>query len=177
LSGQLIINFRKVRNPKTLMKVNLGMDITEIVINSIESIIAKHQGATLEQINDELIMRGLELGFLDILSKTFSDLTPLLMQEFDYDEKTEIFNVKKRGFRSHVDIHLRIKYYLTSYLTRCERQGIDAHFDDIIREIIPSLRNGATPENQSILSVLEDIAERYGNDCWRLKTEEKNLFR
>ncbi|MDR3111103.1 MAG: hypothetical protein LBU65_15655 [Planctomycetaceae bacterium] len=53
LSGQLIINFRKVRNPKTLMKVNLGMDITEIVINSIESIIAKHQGATLEQINAE----------------------------------------------------------------------------------------------------------------------------
>jgi DNA modification methylase len=171
LSGQLIINFRKVRNPRTIMKANLGMDITDIVINSIESIIAKNQGATLEQINDELIVKGLELGFLDILSKAFPDLTPLLIQEFDYDEKTEIFNVKKRGFRSHIDVHLRIKYYLTSYLIRCERQGKEAHFDDIIREVMPSLKNGSTPKNQTIESVLHDIAQKVGQDCWRLKKD------
>jgi DNA modification methylase len=176
LSGQLIINFRKVRNPKTLMKANLGMDITAIIINSIESIIAKNQGATLEQINDELIVRGLELGFLDILAKEYSDLKPLLMQEFDYDSQRDVFNVKKRGFRSHVDIHLRISYFLTSFLTRCECQGKVAHFDDIIREVMPSLKNGATPEDQTILSVLEDIAVRVGEDGWRLKGKEQDLF-
>ncbi|GHT22635.1 hypothetical protein FACS189419_05470 [Planctomycetales bacterium] len=169
LSGQLIINFRKVRNPRTIMKANLGMDITDIVINSIESIIAKNQGATLEQINDELIVKGLELGFLDILSKAFPNLTPLLMQEFDYDSATEIFNVKKRGFRSHVDIHLRIKYYLMSLLNRNERLNKESHFSDIVLEILPSLKNGTTPENQTILSVLEDIGEKVGTDCWKLK--------
>jgi DNA modification methylase len=169
LSGQLIINFRKVRNPRTIMKANLGMDITDIVINSIESIIAKHQGATLEQINDELIIKGLELGFLDILSKAFPDLTPLLMQEFDYDTETEIFSVKKRGFRSHIDVNLRIKYYLTSLLNRNERLNKESHFSDIVLEILPSLRNGSTPDNQTIESVLHDIAEMVGTDCWRLK--------
>ncbi|MFM6277669.1 MAG: hypothetical protein ACKN9K_04955, partial [Dolichospermum sp.] len=58
LSGQLIINFRKVRSPKAIMKANLGMDIAEIVIQTIEGIIAKNDGATLEQINDELIIKG-----------------------------------------------------------------------------------------------------------------------
>src|SRR6202035_2576746 len=58
ISGQLIINFRKVRNPKAIMKANLGMNITEIVLQTIEGIIAKNNGATLEQINDELIIKG-----------------------------------------------------------------------------------------------------------------------
>ncbi|MBU1631237.1 MAG: type I restriction enzyme HsdR N-terminal domain-containing protein, partial [Candidatus Omnitrophica bacterium] len=69
LSGQLIINFRKVRNPKAIMKANLGMNIAEIIMQTIEGIIAKNSGATLEQINDELIIKGLELGFLDLLKK------------------------------------------------------------------------------------------------------------
>ena len=36
-----------------------------------------YDGATLEQINDELVIRGLELGFLDVLAKEYKDLTPL----------------------------------------------------------------------------------------------------
>ncbi|MDR1758250.1 MAG: type I restriction enzyme HsdR N-terminal domain-containing protein, partial [Bacteroidales bacterium] len=93
LSGQLIINFRKVRNPKAILKANLGMDISEIVMQTIEGIIAKNNGATLEQINDELILKGLELGFLDLLKKEYSDLTPLLMNSFDYDADAEIFTI------------------------------------------------------------------------------------
>ena len=69
LSGQLIINFRKVRNPKTILRANLGMNMSEILIQTTEGIIAKNNGATLEQINDELIIKGLELGFLDLLKK------------------------------------------------------------------------------------------------------------
>src|SRR5262249_17715144 len=73
LRGQLIINFKKVKNPKAIMKVSLGADIADIVIQSIEGIIAKNHGATIEEINDELIIKGLELGFLDILSKEYQD--------------------------------------------------------------------------------------------------------
>ena len=69
LSGQLIINFRKVRKPRFIMKANLGMKITDIIMQTIEGIIAKNNGASLEQINDELIIKGLELGFLDLLKK------------------------------------------------------------------------------------------------------------
>lgn len=171
LSGQLIINFRKVKNPRAIMKANLGMDIADIVMQTIEGIIAKNHGATLEQINDELIIKGLELGFLDLLKKQYSDLTPILLDNFDYDENTEIFKIKTEArFTTHVDVRLRIRYYLISYLRRSEREGKLVHFDDIIYAIIPLLKNGSTPENQTVLNVLEDIAERVGEDSWKLKT-------
>ena len=178
LSGQLIINFRKVRNPKAILTANLGMNITSIVMQTIEGIIAKNHGATLEQINDELIIKGLELGFLDLLKKEYSDLTPLLINDFDYNEATETFNLRKDSkFKTHVDIQLRIRYYLISYLRRMERENKTPHFDELILYIIPLLKNGTTPENQTVLKVLEDIGERVGQDSWQLKNErQKTLF-
>lgn len=178
LSGQLIINFRKVRNPKAILRANLGMDIAEIVMQTVEGIIAKNNGATLEQINDELIIKGLELGFLDLLKKEYTDLTPILLDNFDYNETTEEFTIKKdTKFRTHIDVRLRIKYYLISYLRRMERANKPPHFDQIILEILPLLKNGTTPENQTVLNVLEDIAERVGQDSWRLKREgQATLF-
>lgn len=178
LSGQLIINFRKVRNPRSIMKANLGMDIAVIVIATIEGIIAKNNGATLEQINDELIIKGLELGFLDLLKKEYSDLTPILMSSFDYDEKTDLFTIQKNTkFKSHIDVRLRIRYYLLSYLRRMERENKSPHFDEIVLNILPLLKNGITPEAQTILNVLEDIGEHMGHDSWRLKKEgQTRLF-
>lgn len=178
LSGQLIINFRKVSNPKAILKAHVGLNIAEIVFQTIEGIIAKNDGATLEQINDELIIKGLELGFLDLLKKEYTDLTPLLLENFDYDETTELYSIKKNTkFRTHVDIRLRVKYYLLSYLRRMERESKTPHFDEIILYIIPLLKNGITPESQTVLGVLEDIAEHVGEDCWRLKREgQTTLF-
>lgn len=178
LSGQLIINFRKVRNPRAIMKANLGLDIAEIVMQTIEGIIAKYNGATLEQINDELIIKGLELGFLDLLKKEYTDLTPILLDKFDYDETTEQFSIRKNTkFATHIDVRLRIKYYLISYLRRMERENKIPHFDEIVLAILPLLKNGTTPESQTISNVLEDIAEREGQDGWRLKKEgQTTLF-
>jgi len=172
LSGQLIINFRKVRNPRAIMKANLGLDIAEIVMQTIEGIIAKYNGATLEQINDELIIKGLELGFLDLLKKEYTDLTPILLDKFDYDETSEQFTIRKNTkFATHIDARLRIKYYLISYLRRMDRENKSPHFDEIVLAILPLLKNGTTPESQTILNVLEDIAEHLGQDSWRLKRE------
>jgi len=174
LSGQLIINFRKVRNPRAVLKANLGMDIGEIVIQTIEGIIAKDDGATLEQINDELIIKGLELGFLDLLKKEYTDLSPLLLDKFDYDKNTERYTIKKdTKFQTHIDVKLRIRYYLISYLRRMERRMERENkiptFNDIVFSILPLLKNGITPEHQTILNVLEGIAERIGDDGWKLK--------
>lgn len=177
LSGQLIINFRKVRKPKYMMKANLGMEIRDIVMQTIEGIIAKNNGATLEQINDELIIKGLELGFLDLLKKEYSDLTPILLDTFDYDNKTELFTLKtNKQFATHIDLNLRIRYYLISYLRRMERQNQIATFDEIILNIMPLLKNGITPEEQNIENVLKDIAYRSG-EGWKLKVgKQEQLF-
>lgn len=178
LSGQLIINFRKVRNPRAILRANLGMDIYEIIIQTIEAIIAINDYATLEQINDELIVKGLELGFLDLLKKEYADLTPLLLDNFDYDEENEMFTLKSNTkFQTKIDDKLRIRYYLISYLRRNERQNIFPSFDEIVLAILPLLKNGLTPKNQTILSVLEDIGEHIGKERWRLKRDgQRTLF-
>ncbi|MBK1694322.1 DNA methylase [Chromatium weissei] len=176
LSGQLIINFRKVRKPKYIMKASLGIDTGEIVMQTIEGVIAKYHGATLEQINDELIIKGLEMGFLDLLKKEYSDLTPLLLDMFDYDKETELFSIKQnKQFKTHVDLKLRVRYYLMSYLRRMEIEKKTAEFDEIVLAIMPLLKNGTTPETQTILSVLEDIAYRVVGG-WRLKEKGQASF-
>jgi hypothetical protein len=153
------------------------MDIGEIVLQTIEGIIAKDGGATLEQINDELIIKGLELGFLDLLKKEYTDLTPVLRDNFDYDAEKETYKLKKdTKFQTRIDVKLRIKYYLISYLRRMERENKTAAFNEIVLNILPLLKNGITPEHQTILSVLEDIGERVGADSWRLRPKRLSLF-
>ena len=170
LHGQLIINFKKVKSPKAIQKIKLGADIYDIVINTIEAEIAKEDGATLEQINDALIIQGLELGFLDILSKEYKDLTEILMNHFDFEEETKKFFIRKnQKFKTKIPVAVRIRYFLISYLRRKELEGESPHFDDIILDIMPLLKNGDTPKNQTILKVLEEIAVRVGNDRWKLK--------
>jgi len=171
LSGQLIINFRKVRNPRAIMNANIGMNISEIIMQTIEGIIAKNDGATIEQINDEIVIKGMELSFLDLLAKEYSDLTPILKESFDYNPVTELYTIRKGSkFTSHVSIELRIKYYLTIYLRRVARDEKKyPTFDEIIFHILPLLKNGDTPEDQTVLNVLESIADRVEGNRWQLK--------
>jgi adenine-specific DNA methylase len=178
LSGQLIINFRKVRNPRTIGSVALGAPVMDIVMETIESVIAMYHGATVEQINDELVIRGLELGFLDVLAKEYADLTPLLMQQFDYDEQTKKYNIcADRRFKSHIPLEMRVRYFIVSYLRRLELRGEHPTFDDVVLNIMPLLKNGVTPERQTIRSVLERVADHVGKDRWRLiRTGQGELF-
>jgi 16S rRNA G966 N2-methylase RsmD len=178
LSGQLIINFRKAKTPEVIQKIALGADIFTIIIETIESVIAKDDGAALEEINDELIIKGLELGFLDVLSREYNDLTAILEQHFDFDSQTEKFHIRKnKTFKTHIDIHLRIRYFLISYLKRKKLEKAHPTTDQIILDIMPLLKNGTTPENQTILNVLEQIAYRITEDRWELNTSQQlNLF-
>ncbi len=177
LSGQLIINFKKVQNPKSIMKVEIGSDITDLIIENIEGVIAKHDGATIEEINDEIVIKGLELGFLDLLSKKYSDLTPLLRDAFEFSSKDEKYHLPTNSkFKASIPLEVRVKYYLLSYLRRMLHQKIDPNLDDIILAVMPLLKNGKTPENQTILKVLEDVAVRVGKDKWRIQEKKQHFF-
>ena len=117
-------------------------------------------------------------SWLDLLKKEYSDLTPLLMDMFDYDSETQKFKIRPNlKFRTNIDIKLRIRYYLYSFLRRMEIEKKNPTFDEIIFNIMPLLKNGKTPEHQTILSVLKDIGEHIGEDKWQLKNEQQlNLF-
>ncbi len=152
------------------MKADIGADITDLIIQSIEGVIAANDGATVEEINNELVVRGLELGFLDVLSKKYQDITPFLSANFDYEKDSEKYRLKKNAkFKAHIPLELRVKYYIISMLRRSAREKVNPHFDDIVLEIMPLLQNGVTPDNQTILSVLEEIADRVGEDNWKLR--------
>ncbi len=177
LSGQLIINFKKVKTPQAIQKTKLGAEIYEIIIETIESVIAENDGASLEQINDRLIMTGLELGFLDILSKEYKNLSPILNDNFDYHPDTETFQiVENKGFKTNIPLNLRIRYFLLSHLKRKENEKINPTTDEIILDIMPLLKNGITPENQTILKVLERVASRIGGNKWKIKRDVQTLF-
>lgn len=176
LSGQLIINFKKVRTPKAIMKAHLGMKMADVVMQTIEGVIANNDGATIEQINDELIVKGLELGFLDLLKKEYSDLTPILKKNFDFDVNTQKYQIRKnQSFTTHIDVNMRIRYFLKSFLVRMAKKSKKVTFDDIIMNVMPLLTNGTTPENQTVLKVLEDIGQRSGDNYWTLKNNNKQL--
>ncbi len=178
LSGQLIINFKKVKSPQAIQKTKLGAEIYELIIETIESVIAEYDGATLEQINDRLIMTGLELGFLDVLSKEYKDLTPILNDNFEYHKDSNTFHVVVNNrFKTNIPLDLRIRYFLLSYLRRKESMDEFPTTDEIILDIMPLLKNGITPENQTILKVLERIAVHIGNNRWKIKKDgQQTLF-
>lgn len=169
LHGQLIISFRKTRDPRALMKLQLGVETTHLVMQTIEALIASRQGATLEEIYSELIVRGMESGFLHELSKEHHSIPALLKDNFDFNEKRQVYQIKKNTkFKTKIPLPLRIKYYLLSYMRQMERRRIYPTFDDIILNIMPLLKNGITPEHQSIESVLVKVAEHVGDGRWRL---------
>jgi DNA modification methylase len=171
LHGQLIINFRKARSPKSILKVDLGVEVAEIVMQTIEGVIARRMGATIEEIYNELIVRGMELGFLHDLSKHYQDLTPFLNEHFAFNEANKTYQIMKDAkFKTQIPVEVRIKYYLISYMRRCAHQRIYPTFDEIVLNIMPLLKNGTTPEHQTILGVLEEVAYREGHDRWRLKS-------
>ncbi len=50
-------------------------------------------------------------------------------------------------------------------------------FDEIVLNIMPLLKNGITPERQTILNILQRVAEHIGKDRWRLTTKgQTELF-
>lgn len=169
LSGQLIINFRKTKNPRSVLKVELGADVAELIIETIEGVIARNHGATLEEINDEVIIKGLELGFLDLLSEQYQDISPLLNQNFLFDEDTKKYQIRPNAkLRSRIDVRVRIRYYLLSYLRRMVHKSYNPTFDEIVLNIMPLLKNGVTPRKQTIESVLESLATRTHDGRWKL---------
>lgn len=175
LHGQLVINFRKTLNPQAVMKADLGVEMAHLVMQTIEAVIAKHQGASLEEIYNELIVRGMEMGFLHELSKEHQNIPQLLRDNFDFNEKKQIYQLRKNmKFKTQIPLQVRIKYYLVSYMRQMQHKNLSPRFDDIVLNVMPLLKNGITPKHQTILGVLKQVAEHGGDGRWRL-VEQKQL--
>ncbi len=177
LQGQLIINFRKVRSPRALAAAKLGTNLMNIVRETIEATIAEHHGATIEEINDSLVIRGLEQGFLHVLSKELGDVTPFVQSNFAFDPSRQVYVVQSsRKLGSHIDLRVRAEYYVVSYLREQERAGRDPTLDDVVLSVLPLLKNGITPDKQTITAILEKVAVHVGIGQYRLRPETGQII-
>ena len=169
LSGELVLNFRKVRNPKTIAISRVGTDIVQLIKEVAELTIVKSTGASTEDIYNALIPKLLENGLLTQVKKQLDDITPLLKAEFVFSDLDNLWRIRPNTkIGCFIPLEDRIRFYLLDYLQVMEREGREVPFDQIIFNVMPNLINGQTPQNQTILNVLEKVAFSSDGKYWRL---------
>ena len=110
LSGELILNFRKVRNPRTLAITSVGFDAVNLIKDSAELSIVQRGGASTDQVYSDLIPKLLEHGLLGEVSSRIGDLTPILSQEFVYHTDDKTWHVKPgKKLGCHIPLEHRIR--------------------------------------------------------------------
>lgn len=168
LSGELILNFKKVSNPKTLAITSAGVDAVSLIKDSAElSIVQNGGGATVDQIHNDLIPKLLESGLLGTVSGKIGDITPILNTEFTYDASSGTFHVKPgRKLGCHIPMEQRIKFYVIDYLNQAERLRIRATIDDIVMHLLPKLKNGVQPQKQKVIEEIKKIAKPVDGKYW-----------
>src|SRR5258708_35147343 len=141
VSGDLILNFRKVRNPRTLAITSVGSDAVSIIKDSAELSIVQESGATTDKIYSDVIPKLLENGLLGEVSSKIGDITPILNQEFSYDSENKTWHIKPgRKLGCHIPLEHRIRFYVTDYLNYVARLGKHATIDDIVLTVLPKLK-------------------------------------
>ena len=177
VSGELILNFRKVRNPRTLAIASVGSDAVSIVKDSAELSIVQEDGATTDQIYADVIPKLLENGLLGEVSSKIGDITPILQQEFDYNEDEKTWHVKPgRKLGCHIPLDHRVRFYVTDFLNQMARLGKPATIDDITLNVLPKLKNGVQPTEQTIVQEIRKIAIPVEGKYWALWDNPQQLF-
>lgn len=167
LSGELILNFRKVRNPRTLAISSVGIDALNLIKNSAELSIVAQDGASTERIYSDLIPKLLENGMLGEVSSKIGDISPILRDEFAYNGETGTWHIKPgQKLGHHIRLEDRIRFYVVDYLNQCERLGRSATIDEIIMHVLPKLKNGHQPDQQLILDELRKVARPHKGKYW-----------
>jgi hypothetical protein len=171
LSGELVLNFRKVKGARSIAITQAGADVVQLIKNTAELVIVRNHGASTEDIYNDLVPKLLENGLLGILKQKISDITSLLAEEFDHspvDGRWHIRPNTKVG--SFIPLADRIRFYLTDTLNRATREARQLTFDELVFAVMPNLINGTQPTTQSILDVLSEIGYSPDGQHWVLGT-------
>ncbi len=182
VSGQLIMYFRKVENPQTKAKHNLGKNINLLLDSVKDEIVKSEEGLDLDELSDLMMITAMDNAFLDDLNDKYEDVLALIDSKFSLDTKTKKYHIKEPHKHSKLPLEVRAKYFIKNYLKKCELENRAALFDDICYEVIPHLSNGITPRDEDVLDILEKIAEPVSDNKkgeWKLnnKGEQGTLIK
>jgi hypothetical protein len=177
LAGNLILNFRKTTTPTSIAITNVGSDAVQIMKNTAEVVMVRNGGsATTDEVINEIVVKLLENGLLGEVKTKIGDIAPILQEHFLFSEIDELWHIPKDFQIGHfIAMEDRIKFYLTDYLNRAARQSEPVSFDKIINNVLPQLINGKTPETQTILGVLREIAYSPNGTYWELKPTDTTI--
>ena len=176
LSGQIIIYFKKVDDPKARAKHEVGEDIIERMFKDIESIIVQHNGANLQEIWNGLIIKAVEGNYIDKIAKKFENFIPAINERFICDSNQK-YHLREFSSFSNYEIPLeqRVEYFIKAMLGRAREQGKGISFNDIVFEVIPLSKNGVQANRKMVREILQEVAYE-ANELWYLKDREPSLF-
>lgn len=175
VSGQLLVYFRKARRA--------GAEVISVLnekslIQTAKEYIIENDGASFAEINDLLVTKAMNEGFLDEYLEV-SDLKDFVLQHFDYDEESKKYHCSEAQEPS-IPLDKKTRYFLINYFNKCKKENRPALFSDICFEVIPKLINGVTPDDRYIKEILQEIAVIVDNKTgeWKLrdKSKERGLF-
>lgn len=173
VSGQLLIYFRKVKKVGAEVISPLN---EKSLVQCAKEYIMENDGAGFDEINDLLVTKAMNEGFLDEYLE-INDLKQFVLQHFDYDKDSKKYHCIEAQEPS-IPLDKKTKYFLINYFNKCKKEGKPALFSDICFEVIPKLVNGITPDNRYIKEILQEIAivadSKTGE--WRLKPKDAKLF-
>lgn len=173
VSGQLLIYFRKVKKVGAEVISPLN---EKSLVQCAKEYIMENDGATFAEINDLLVTKAMNEGFLDEYLE-INNLKQFVLQHFDYDKDSKKYHCIEAQEPS-IPLDKKTKYFLINYFNKCKKEGKPALFSDICFEVIPKLVNGITPDNRYIKEILQEIAivadSKTGE--WKLKTQDARLF-
>lgn len=172
VSGQLLIYFRKVKKVGAEVISPLN---EKSLVQCAKEYIMENDGAGFDEINDLLVTKAMNEGFLDEYLE-INDLKQFVLQHFDYDKDSKKYHCIEAQEPS-IPLDKKTKYFLINYFNKCKKEGKPALFSDICFEVIPKLVNGITPDNRYIKEILQEIAVVADSKTgeWRLK-QDTRLF-
>lgn len=170
LAGNMILTFRKTTRPTSVAVSFVGADAVEIMKNTAELVIVRNEGsATTDQVIHEIVVKLLENGLLREVKTKVGDIAPLLQEYFVFNEIDETWHIPKNvQLGQFIPLDERVRFYMIDYLNRADRQGETVTFDAVAYNVLPELINGETPDNQTILSILQEIAHSPDGLHWKL---------
>ncbi len=160
LKGQIIIYFKKIDNPKSRAKADMGLDIVEQMFQDIEAIIIENKGATLEEIWNELVIKSMNNGYLHLISGKFETFIPAINERFEKDTEGKYHLQKDYALTNYgIPLEKRVEYITEAILKKAEAEnGKSVGFDDIVLQVMPLSKNGIQANKKMVKDVLEEIA-------------------
>ncbi|MCH8150911.1 MAG: hypothetical protein IH830_00885 [Planctomycetes bacterium] len=169
LSGELVLNFRKVGRVARRRTPPHQRDPTKVVRECCERVIVDNVGATTEDLHHALIPKLLETGLLSQFSHECGDITPLLQRLFEFDEVTAQWYLPlgKKPVAHFSDRQLA-RYYIVRFLARRDRVGRPPTELEVSRHVRSRLKNAHAYRKDGIVEILSEIGYSPDDRHWRL---------